>query len=235
MKLRMGKLLLGACILLAASCVKPDNYDGPDASFEGSVLNEGFKQNLQTCTGNFAIRLEQLSWSETPSPQDIPIKYDGTFKNSKLFSGHYRVSLKGGAFWPIPPVELDISKGTTYDFQVTPYLNVENFTYELDGTTLTLHFNVSAPIDGIPNVIEVQPYVNTTEIVGPGASIYDFSDVFRKTVNKAYTDLSEEDRTITIEDLIPGRTFFVRVGVRFDNSDKSSNLSEIIKIEVPQQ
>ncbi len=235
MKLSLGNILLGTALLLAASCVKPDNYDGPDASLEGNVLNEGFKQNILTCTGNFAIRLEQLSWSETPAPQDIPVKYDGTFKNSKLFKGHYRISLKGGAFWPIPPMELDIAKGTTYDFQVTPYLNITGFTHELNGTTLTLHFDVAAPIDGIPNVTEIQPYVNTTEITGPGASIYDFSDVFRKTVNKAYTDLTDEDRTLTIEGLIPGRTFFVRVGVRFDNSDKSSNLSEVIRIDVPQQ
>src|SRR5678815_2818833 len=96
MKLRTNHIFLGAFMLFSlASCVKADNYEGPDASIEGKVVNEGGKQNFLTCTGNFSIRLEQLSWTETPAPQDIPIKYDGTFKNSKLFNGHYRVSLKG--------------------------------------------------------------------------------------------------------------------------------------------
>jgi hypothetical protein len=44
------------------------------------------------------------------------------------------------------------------------------------------------------------------------------------------TDRSPE---FVIPNLIRGRTFYVRVGVRFNNDDKSSNLSEIIKIDVP--
>ena len=38
---------------------------------------------------------------------------------------------------------------------------------------------------------------------------------------------------IIVKNLIKGRAFFVRVGVRFNNDDKSSNLSEVIKIDVP--
>ena len=160
---------------------------------------------------------------------------DGTFKNSKLFKGHYRVSIKGGAFWAVPPVELDIDKGTTYDFSLTPYLYITNFTHKLDSTTLTLRFNMQAPIAGMPSITEIQPYVNTTEMVGPGASIRDFSEVYIIAVNKEWADMSPADRSpeFVIPNLIRGRTFYVRVGVRFNNDDKSSNLSEIIKIDVP--
>ena len=222
-------------LIAGVSCVKKDNYDAPEASFEGNLVDQSSKNNIQTATGNVTIRLEQLSWSATPAPQDIPVKMDGTFKNSKLFKGHYRVSIKGGAFWAMPPVELDIDKGTRYDFSLTPYLYITNFTHKLDSTTLTLRFNMQAPIAGMPSITEIQPYVNTTEMAGPGASIRDYSEVYKISMDKEWADMSPADRSpeFIIPNLIRGRTFFVRVGVRFNNDDKSSNLSEIIKIEVP--
>ncbi|MHA4809770.1 DUF3823 domain-containing protein [Flavitalea flava] len=239
MKLRLSTILLGMSILIAgSSCIKKDNYPGPDASLEGNLFQDGTssKTNIQTCTGNVNIRLEQLSWSATPAPQDIPVKIDGTYQNTQLFKGHYRVSIKGGAFWPVAPIEMDIAQGAKNDFQLTPYLLITNLAHDLSGTTLTLNFNLEAPIDGgIPTIIEIQPYVNTTKIVGPGASIFDFSDVNKTPVNKEWVDMTPVNKApqIVIPNLIPGRTFFVRVGVRFNNDDKSSNLSEIIQVDVP--
>jgi hypothetical protein len=216
-------------LMAGSSCVKKDNFDAPDASLEGSLIEEGTKSNIQTCTGNVNIRLEQLNWSETPAPQDIPIKIDGSFKNSKLF--------KGGAFWATEPVEIDINKGTKQDFQLIPYVLITNLRHELIGDSLKLNFDMEAPIEsGLPTIIEIQPFVNTTRLVGPGASIFDFSDLVKTPVNKEWVDFTpaEKSREIIIPDLIRGRTFFVRVGVRFNDNEKNSNLSEVIEINIPQ-
>ncbi len=242
MKSKISSVVLGMSALLAiSSCTKKDNYDGPDASLQGNVFIEGTSKGskIQTCTGNFSIRLEQLSWSETPTPQNIPIKIDGSYKNSKLFSGHYRITLFGGAIWPVAPEEIDIGENSTYDFEVMPYMFINNFTTELNGTSLKLKFDLDVPILGVPKITEIQPFVNTTSIVGPGASIREFSEgkanEYRVVVNKEWSEFTESDksREITINNLIPGRTFFVRVGVRFDDSQKNYNLSEVIKIIVP--
>jgi Domain of unknown function (DUF3823_C)/Protein of unknown function (DUF3823) N-terminal domain len=237
MKLPIYKLLLGACIAIAfTACVKKDNYDGPNASLEGDLLVAGTKNKFLTSTGNMQVRLEQINWSDNPSPQDIPGKIDGTYKNSKLFKGHYRVTPIGGAFWPVLPVEIDINSGTKQDFELTPYLEINNFTYQLDGTTLTLDFDLAAPVgNGLPTIIEFQPYVNTTPMVGPGASVFDFSDLRKESVNLQWESMTPADksRELTVENLLPGRTYFVRVGVRYNDSYKSSNLSEIIEITVP--
>ena len=243
MKRKSSSVLLGIFLMVCvSSCLKKDNYAGPDASLEGTVFDETIKAPVQTCSGNFSIRLEQIDWSDAPSPQNIPIKIDGTYKNSKLFSGHYRVSLFGGAFWPIAPQEMDIKQGTQFDFNVTPYLEVNNFTAELvDATTMKLKFNLEAPIEGIPNILEIQPYVNTTSIVGPGASISQYSEARRirpagGAPSWEWSSMTPEQRSpeILIPDLIKGRTFFVRVGVKVDDAQKNSNLSEVIEIQVPQ-
>lgn len=236
MKNLMSKIFLGITIMASAACTKIDNYDGPNAAFEGNIISsEG--GNLLTSQGSTQIRLEQISWSATPSPQEIPSKFDGTFRDTKLFKGKYKVIPKGGAFWPVyDTLRVDIGKDTKHDFTVTPYLLLKNFTATLTGTTLTLKYNLVAPVGaGMPKILETQPYVNTTKLVGAGASIRAFSEDRRVAINKDWNDMTDADKAITlvIPDVLPGRTFFVRAGVSVGDSFKSSNFSEIIQIDVP--
>jgi hypothetical protein len=237
MKKTIGRILLGLTILASSACTKIDNYGGPNASFEGRIIDATTKENFQTSTGNINIRIEQISWSETPSPQDIPSKMDGTFKDSKLFKGKYRITPMGGPFWPVyEPVELDISSGTKHDFELTPYLVINNLTQEMDGADLKLHFDIDAPIGaGLPTLLDVQPYVNTTKLVGPGASIFEYSDGCKALINKEWLNMgpAEKSITLTVPNILKGRTFYVRVGVRLNDSYKSSNLSKIIEVKIP--
>jgi hypothetical protein len=46
-------------------------------------------------------------------------------------------------------------------------------------------------------------------------------------------DPADKSITLTVPDLLPGRTFFVRVGVRLADSYNSSNFSEIVRVDVP--
>ncbi len=237
MKKMMSKILLGVGLLASVACTKIDNYDGPNASFEGRLIDETTGQNFLTTTGNIQVRLFQVSWSATPAPQDIPSKTDGTFKDTKLFAGKYKVIPVGGAFWPVlDTAQVDISNGSKHDFALTPYLVINNFTYVLDGRSLKLNFDIDAPIGaGLPTIIEAQPYVNTTKVVGPGASIFDYSDAQKLTINKEWIDMTPANKSIefTIPELASGRTFYVRVGVRLNDSFKSSNLSQIVEVKVP--
>ncbi|SEM59796.1 Protein of unknown function [Mucilaginibacter gossypiicola] len=233
MKNLIGRILVGIAILASSACTKTDNYDGPNASLQGNILSsEG--GNLLTSGGSTTIKLQQIGWT---TPQTIPSKFDGTYEDSKLFKGGYKIVPTGGAFWPVlDTVTVNIGQGTKHDFTVTPYIVIKNFTHTLTGTTLTLTFDIDAPIiAGLPTIKDVQPYVNTTKLVGTGASIRDFSDLNAKTINKAFIDMSaaEKSITLTVSNLIPGRTFFVRVGVRLSDSFNSSNFSEIVQVDIP--
>ncbi|MDB5120939.1 MAG: hypothetical protein JWN56_2157 [Sphingobacteriales bacterium] len=237
MKKLISRILLGVGILASSACTKIDNFKAPDASFEGRLIDVSTGGSFQTSTGSVRIKLEQISWSETPSPQEIPSKMDGTYKDSKLFKGKYRITPIGGAFWPVyEPVEMDISSGSNHDFELTPYLVIKNLTQVLTGTSLKLKFNIESPVEaGLPKILDAQPYVNTTRLVGAGASIREYSETKKVDINKNWADMTAADKTIelTIPDLLPGRSFFVRVGVRLDDSYKSSNFSEIIEVKVP--
>ncbi len=237
MKRQLSSILLVISVLAVSACTKIDNYDGPNASFEGRIIDATTGNNLETSGGSTQIRLEQISWSETPSPQEIPSKFDGTFKDTKLFKGKYKVIPKGGAFWPVyDTATVDINKGTSHNFEVTPYVVIKNFTATLNGTTLVLHYDIDAPVSsGMPMVLETQPFINNTKLVGAGASIRDYSDFQKKTINKEWADMTAADKSITIEvpDMVKGRTFFARVGVRINDSFKSYNFSNVIEVNVP--
>jgi hypothetical protein len=233
MKKLIGRFLVGVVILASSACTKIDNYDGPNASFQGNIVSSA-GGNLPTSGNSTQIRLQQIGWT---APQTIPSKFDGTFEDTKLFKGGYKVVPTGGAFWPVTDtVVVNIAQGTKHDFTVTPYIVIKNFTSSLTGTTLTLKFDITAPVAaGLPTIKDVQPYVNTTKLVGTGASIRDFSDLNLIAINKQFTDMSAAEKTITltIPNLIPGRTFFVRAGVRLGDSFNSSNFSEIIQVDIP--
>ena len=239
MKKLISYFLLGASILAVSACTKIDNYGGPNASFQGRLIDATNHANFETSQNSIQVQLEQISWSATPTPQFIPSKSDGTFEDTKLFKGTYRIIPKGGAFWPVyDSLKMEIKQGSSHDFELTPYIEIKNFTHDLVGTTLTLRFDIDAPVvAGMPTIIDAQPYVNTTKLVGAGASIRDFSDANKVTINKDFVDLApaEKSITLTVANLIKGRTFFVRVGVRLNDSFKSSNFSEVIQIDVPNQ
>jgi len=233
MKKLISRILMGVTILAGSACTKIDNYPGPNASFQGNIISST-GGNLPTSGGSTTIWMQQIGWT---APQTIPSKFDGTFEDTKLFSGGYKVLPVGGAFWPVyDTVTVNLGQGTKHDFTVTPYLVINNFKATLTGTTLTLTYDIDAPVvAGLPTIKDTQPYINTTQLVGTGASIRDFSDVYAVTINKDFIDMTAADksRTITVPNLIPGRTFFVRVGVRLSDSYNSSNFSNIIEIDVP--
>lgn len=226
-------LLLGiACF----SCSKIDNYDGPDASLQGNLIDATTGEPFITETGSVQLKLEEISWSDTPTPQYIPSKYGGTYEDTQLFSGHYVVTPTDGPFWPYEEgVEVDIDGKTNQDFELTPYLKITNFTHSLEGTTLTMNFNLEAPIVAdLPQIIDVKPFVNLTNFVGSGATINEYSDPNRIEINSNWSEeIAGTTYELTVTDLKPGRTFYARVGVRVNDSFKKYNYSEIIEVQVP--
>lgn len=237
----MQKIVKGLAIVLPvlflASCSKKvDNYPGPTAGFQGRIIDSTTNANILTETSGIQIKLEELSWSATPTPQYIPSKPDGTFQDTRLFSGHYRVTPANGAFWPVAGVELDIKGTTTKDFVVTPYLKIANFTYSLSGTTLIMRFNLVAPItQGLPQIIDVRPFVNTTPFVGSGATIgKDYTEPNKVGINSNWSDvIAATTYEVKVPNLKSGRTFYARVGVRVNDSYKQCNYSEVITVPVP--
>ncbi|MDR1259328.1 MAG: DUF3823 domain-containing protein [Tannerellaceae bacterium] len=121
------RLLLASCLLLTSLSCEIDNYDGPDASFSGSVRDAATGELVGTDIQNGSvIRAIELGW-ETPTAQNWVIKQNGEFRNDMVFAAHYDFEFINANFYPFTVKDFEIRKGSnTHDFEVTPYIRIRN-------------------------------------------------------------------------------------------------------------
>ena len=136
-RLSYSYIVIVACCMLATSC-EIDNYDGPDATIQG-VLYDHNGQPLQVNHGSGYIRIRDINWPKGDTTifitnQTLVVQQDGTYRNTKWFSGEYRMLPYAGNFYPYDDENQDsddagelvkISGVTTKNFTVTPYLTIE--------------------------------------------------------------------------------------------------------------
>jgi hypothetical protein len=127
---------------ITASCqmFRVDNYDLPEETIQGRVIDVVTKQPVlteQSSENGIRVRLRELSWGENvDNNPDLWCMPDGTFRNTKIFKGNYNVRVDG----PFIPLYRETSDGTvvfngtqTVDikgvtdltFEVQPFLRVK--------------------------------------------------------------------------------------------------------------
>jgi hypothetical protein len=247
MKKLLYSLLIGASMICLASCMGIDNFDAPDAHISGRVIDATTGQNYVTDHADTRIRIWEKSYSLNPTPQNIPVKADGTYNNSKLFSGTYDMIPFDGPYWPVDTVKgVQIGKKmSVQDFTVTPYLKVIEFKAELSGTTLTMSCRLQAPLTerngvDLPQILEVRPFLSLTQYCGAANRIdYYYSNDYRVNLRRTWDRIdttgdgkSDETFTISVE-VLKGYTYNVRMGANVNDPYQKFNYSEIIKIVVP--
>jgi hypothetical protein len=262
MKNFLYNLLLGGALTFGiASCMGVDNFDAPSECLTGSIIDVTTGKNILADQGEARVRIWEKSYSLNPSPQDIPVKQDGTYNNNKLFAGTYDVTAQG-PWWPVDTLRnVPIGGKVAQNFEVTPYLRITDFTALLDGDTLRVEGRLAAPAmprynaergDMMPQVMDVRCFISTNQFCGSGNQLdaYRNLEVNKKkvtiiNVRKAWnsiTDGVEDSNGLTYSKdtykfavwAKPGYTFFVRMGARVDDDFQNYNYSEIVKIEVPQ-
>lgn len=125
-------------MFLFASC-KPDNYDLPEETLRGRIIDSLTGDPVLTDQGSEGtrIRIRELSWNETPTPDnfDFFCMKEGIYQNTKIFRGTYNIKVDG-AFIPILRMHdkdtlfngtktVNIEGVTEVDFMVRPFLKVE--------------------------------------------------------------------------------------------------------------
>ncbi|MFY0626736.1 MAG: DUF3823 domain-containing protein [Reichenbachiella sp.] len=136
---------LSSCDLLEI-----DNFDGPNATLMGSIIDADTGELvLQDIVRGTQIQIFEDGWDPV-SPQNLEIKTDGTYHDSRLFSNTYTVIPISTNFHAVDTLfGFDISGSTTLDFTVTPYIRVKDVTMELIGDIVTANFRIEQTIDSI--------------------------------------------------------------------------------------
>lgn len=240
-----------ACL---GSCKKYDNYQEPDATLTGKIIDKTTGEPIQLEPGGAQIRLEELSWGEKTGaaviPQEFNIKQDGTYNNTKLFAGTYNVYPWNGPFVPLysldagNPIDnrskVDVKGGqtTTYDFTVEPLLKVEWIGEPVvnPDKTVTVNFKFSRGTANpyyIKDVDNAWLFISNTPYLGNSTRDPNLSN---SIVYAGTTGNSALGTTVTLSSKLPlgaNRTYYVRVGARTrDNIGARYNYTNVKSVAI---
>lgn len=217
-------------MVIFASC-ELDNYDEPNATFTGKIVDAQTGETVQTRQPNgIQIRLIQDGY-ENPVPYDFWSKNDGTFRNTKLFPGTYEVTVQAGPFHGTATQTVVLKAGSEVDatFQVEPFVRISNVSISAAGGTITGSYNLAMG-DG-------------TTVVKHSKLICDVMPIVHKNTNNLKKSDENDLSAVSAPDLasmsfndeiteLPSGTYYVRVAVESDNTLGRNNYSEIVKVEL---
>lgn len=253
----MKKILYGALFSLiigaSSSCSKElDNAAAPAETLTGTVIDSTTDLPFQTeiGSGGIRIRLDELSWSDSPTPFYFYSKQDGTFNNTKIFKGNYRISAEGpfvpllqtdntGAIIADKRITTEIMGTATVNFTVEPILKVDwagEPVVNTDGTiSVGAKFNRGTNNPNFQNnVTDLVLFVNALPYVGNNNydNRYSLQMSFSDTAGNA---MAGQAITLTTKGgALPGkRDYYIRVGARTSFGLKQYNYTDVKKVALP--
>lgn len=142
--------------IVLSGCKELDNYDAPGGGIHGTILdastNEPIPLPVQGPSG-LIINLFELNTKATKSI-DFYARENGTYENSQVFNGEYRVVING-PFVQATENTVVIKGQTQLDFSAVPYSRITaNAT--ASGKLVTVTYNVTPS----------SPDYKTTEVYG---------------------------------------------------------------------
>ncbi len=241
MKNIISIILLSISFFCFYSC-EIDNYDGPNAQITGRILDHnGDLLRTEPGASNMRIQMDELSWANgdtsiVVTPRYLNVKIDGTYTNTKIFSGTYRMLPIEGAFYPYGKSDtIKINGSVTKDFVVIPYLDVN----WVDEPYLTADSCVEASIsfvrnakDGefMPDLLNARLCISSNQYVGNNNY---YSDLISGTVTvtnaQEYTTIVLKSKKLKYYKT----NVYVRVGVCCNDTYKKYNYTTIVKLPVP--
>ncbi|MDR1455838.1 MAG: DUF3823 domain-containing protein [Tannerella sp.] len=220
-------VILCGCCFFGCSL---DNYDAPNATLTGRLLDAETDEAMPTQTPNGArIRIYEFYKGEwSLQPYDFWVKQDGSFENRSVFAGKYRITAEG-AFAAFEPLETDISGAKNLDIRVTPYLRMSVSATAGAGGEVTLSTRVSRSA-GAPKIRTITFVCGKTPYVDKNT----FVKKYDEDVNAVSDDeIVSKTYSTTLTGLTPNTTYYVRVGAFADNAGSHYNYSNVLEVKLP--
>jgi hypothetical protein len=252
MKKILYTIAVCAIALGGSSCKKLDNYEEPQETLTGSVIDAGTGKTLQTENGGGGTRIKllEISWSDNPTPFYIASMQDGTFNYTKLFAGKNKISAEG-AFVPLVQTDgsgatvvdksqtVDIKGTTTVNFSVDPLLRVEwvgEPVINADGT-VSASFKITRGTSDPAfqnDITDVHLFLNSNKFVGNNNYDNRYSPQIDFSGSSANAQLGQTITLTTKGGPLPTkRDYFLRIGARTNYGLKYYNYTDVKTISVP--
>ncbi|MDR3184014.1 MAG: DUF3823 domain-containing protein [Prevotellaceae bacterium] len=199
-----------AAALLVHSC-RLDNYDAPDASLSGSIIDAETGELLQSDVINgTTIKIIEHGYDPV-APQYLRVKNDGTYANTMLFANVYTVQPDLRNFQEIDKQDIAIGKNTRLDFRVTPYIRVKDVQIVNDGSQIVATFRLQPTTSDVVDKIGL--YAHSEPGVGHPIHQVAAEDTLNRQVAEQDTFSLVIDAAKHTALLKAGRAYYFRVGV----------------------
>ena len=220
-------------IVVLSSCEK-DNYDAPDALFQGRIVYNGDPINVEWNQVRFQL------WEPAYNsliPIDVTVDQDGSF-SALLFSGTYNLSFpeNQGPYVPLEnettnsdTIILNLNGGMTMDIEVLPYYMVRNTSFSSSNRFISASTQIEKIITGenAKNIERVSLYINKSTFVS-GATNIAHSDIPSADI----IDMNNISLTVEVPEFLPSQNYvYARVGVKIEGVEDML-FSEIQKVEL---
>ena len=242
MRMKFYTTVLAMALVFGLTSCEKDNYDAPEAAIAGQITDQNGNP-FQTANGkgSMSMRITEISFAHgdesiVVTPQDLNMKQDGSYVNTRLFAGTYEVLPWQGAFFEdeivAQTVELKDGKTTTVDFAVTPYLNLEwvkePYLTADNYLEASFKFTRNRKDNGAPDVKDCCIWISRTKYCGTeGDGNYTPATT---TITNA-----DESAEITLRSKIPikySMKYWIRIGARCNDTYQKYNFTDIKELEV---
>lgn len=232
MKIINSNILIATIVVsffLIYSC-ELDNYDGPDSTIHGSIIDIETGALIEQDIVN-GSQIEYFEHGfENPTLQYMRFKTDGTYRNNLMFSGTYTIQPVRGNFVPVEAEDIVVKGETRLDFQVQPYIRLNDVSIEKVGTKIIARFKVQQTVSN--DVWKIGLYSHQSPIPSDRAYLVSSEEYIEDSVDPNIFQTLEIDIPSNSSELINGKTYFFRVGAMIDVPEAKSNFSSVIKIEI---
>lgn len=228
----MRKIIyLGLLFFAIVACSENDNYDSPDETLQGAILDQETGDSIYSQTPNgLRVRLYDQNY-DNPQPIDFWGMQDGSFKNTRLFPNEYKVIIDNGAFYPLDTMSIKIPLNSNLDVKVLPILRISAVSKIVGANSIVVEYKLSETKPEEGKIMRRSILVNST----PYVDINNFTNAnpFINTENVSDSLLTNTTFRDTIKDLKTNTSYFVRVGARTGNVGNRYNYSQVMELIIP--
>jgi hypothetical protein len=121
-----------------ASC-SIDNYDAPNGGLFGQIVDQKTGQPVpQPVEGETGLKLRLYEANNAQCrAQDFYALKEGSFKNTQLFNGPFKLALEATNFYPVDTIRVGVDGLTRQDINVTPFCRINVKSVALSGDSVT--------------------------------------------------------------------------------------------------
>jgi len=209
-------------IIISITRCSIDNYDMPNATLSGRVLDNVTNEMVQNGGVNSGtiIQLFEGKYKQPILSYSYP---DGHFTNEALFAGNYKLFAVGAFKLVGDTMRITINKDTEVDIKVLPNVRLKATLQSFVGTTATVKVEYSkVHSDQVLNQLAVV----WSTIDYP--NLYTFSGGGQKTETVTSQNLTEGEMIFTITGLTAGKKYYFRAAGRTNAPGNYYNYSATV-------